>query len=75
MEKLRALLPHWIEHNREHANEFEHWANTAVTEGHPDAAELIREAVEHVRQANSLLDHALEHLGGAVPLETHGHGH
>ena len=75
MEKLRALLPHWIEHNREHASEVDRWADIAATEGHSDAARMIRQAVENVRQANGLLDRALEDLGGAVPLETHGHGH
>jgi hypothetical protein len=29
-EKLRVLLPHWIEHNAEHAAEFRQWAEWAV---------------------------------------------
>lgn len=28
-EKLRALLDYWIEHNREHRDEFREWAEKA----------------------------------------------
>jgi hypothetical protein len=31
--KLRALLPHWIEHNAEHAAEFRNWAEKARAAG------------------------------------------
>jgi hypothetical protein len=29
VERLRVLIPHWIEHYEEHADEFRHWAETA----------------------------------------------
>ena len=75
MDKLRALLSHWIEHNREHALEFERWAGTAEKAGHQIAAGSIRQAVQHVQQANDGLAKALAALGGPVSLETHGHTH
>jgi hypothetical protein len=28
-DKLRVLIPHWIEHNSEHADEFRRWAEQA----------------------------------------------
>ena len=28
-DKLRILIPHWIAHNSEHANEFRDWATQA----------------------------------------------
>lgn len=28
-EKLKVLLDHWIEHNKEHADEFREWAEKA----------------------------------------------
>jgi hypothetical protein len=31
IEKLKILLPHWIEHNQEHAQEFRTWAEGAET--------------------------------------------
>jgi hypothetical protein len=42
IEKLRVLLPHWIEHNGEHAGEFREYAGRAggVQEGLLAAARL-----------------------------------
>lgn len=67
IEKLRVLLPHWIEHNGEHADEFREWAERA---GSVEGA--ILEAAELIEEANKRLEGALEQLGG--PLEHH-HDH
>jgi hypothetical protein len=75
IEKLRALLPHWMEHNGEHAAEFERWAETAALAGHEDAATLIRSAAQQMAQANAGLQEALEILGGPVSLHQHPHTH
>ena len=75
MEKLRALLPHWMEHNGEHAAEFERWAERAASATHEQAAELIRLAARQMEQANVTLQRALDELGGPVSLETHPHTH
>jgi hypothetical protein len=64
-DKLRVLIPHWIEHNDEHAAEFERWA-TAVESVSPE----IRAAAEAITNANEALTAALEKLGG--PLESEG---
>jgi hypothetical protein len=63
-EKLRVLIPHWIEHNDEHAAEFRHWANKAGV-----AAQDIQAAAEAVALANEALLRALRELGG--PAEHH----
>ncbi|HUT20413.1 MAG TPA: hypothetical protein VM366_14750 [Anaerolineae bacterium] len=75
IEKLRALLPHWIEHNEEHAAEFGRWAKTAASAGHGDAADMIRSAAQQMVQANTALQRALGRLGGPVSMETHDHTH
>jgi hypothetical protein len=75
IEKLRALLPHWIEHNRDHALEFGRWADTAAGAGNQAAASLIRRAIQGVQQANDDLEKALDALGGPVSLESHHHAH
>jgi hypothetical protein len=67
-EKLRILLPHWIEHNGEHAEEFRRWAERAE-----EAKEPILAAAQLVEEANARLEEALEALGG--PLEHHHHDH
>ena len=63
-DKLRVLIPHWIEHNEEHAEEFRNWAARAG-----DASEDILSAAETTIQANVTLEAALEKLGG--PLAYH----
>jgi hypothetical protein len=67
VEKLRVLIPHWIEHNEEHANEFRHWAEQAG-----DVASEILQAAEGMLVVNRSLVAALEKLGG--PLDA-GHYH
>jgi hypothetical protein len=64
VEKLRVLLPHWIEHNAEHAAEFRAWAGRV-----DEAREQIESAARHMEAANEALQEALEKLGG--PLERH----
>jgi hypothetical protein len=66
-EKLRVLIPHWIEHNEEHANEFRQWAETAGI-----AAPDLVVAAETMLQVNQTLTIALDKLGGALP-HTHFH--
>ncbi|MBN1979105.1 MAG: hypothetical protein JW918_17025 [Anaerolineae bacterium] len=65
-EKLRVLLPHWIEHNSEHAEEFREWAQKAGP-----AQGALSDAARLLEQANDRLQEALGKLGG--PLEHH-HG-
>jgi hypothetical protein len=63
-EKLRVLLPHWIEHNGEHAGEFREWAQRAGP-----ARDALLAAARLVEDANVWLQEALTQLGG--PLEHH----
>ena len=67
-EKLRVLIPHWIEHNEEHADEFRRWAEQAG-----EAATDILAAAEAMNWVNGSLAKALENLGG--PLDIHHHHH
>lgn len=56
-EKLLVLIPHWIEHNGEHAAEFRRWAERAgVAE-----ANLLK-AAEAMEKVNDHLQAALEKL-------------
>jgi hypothetical protein len=66
-DKLRVLIPHWIEHNQEHMEEFKRWAENAG-----NAASDLQSAVEALEQVNLKLSTALEKLGGALPLP-HSH--
>lgn len=62
IEKLRVLLPHWIEHNEEHATEFRQWAKRTN-----EASTDIIAAAYQMEIVNRSLRAALEKLGG--PLE------
>ena len=53
-EKLRVLLPHWIEHNAEHAAVFRAWAERAGP-----ARDALLAAAEFLDQANGPLAEAL----------------
>jgi hypothetical protein len=67
IDKLRVLLPHWIEHNGEHAKEFRGWAERAGT-----AQNLLLDAARLLEETNARLQEGLDELGG--PLEHHHEG-
>jgi len=75
IEKLRVLLPHWLEHNQEHAAEFASWADKASAAGQEAVDRELHRAAEAMRQANDALQTALAELGGAIHPEPHGHAH
>ena len=60
-DKLRLLLVHWAEHNREHAQEFRRWAERSGP-----AREDILAAAEELDSATRSLTQALEKLGGPL---------
>jgi Flp pilus assembly protein TadD len=62
-EKLRVLLPHWIEHNGEHAAEFLQWADKALAEGDQQVAEELALAAKQMGWVNEALKVAVEQLG------------
>jgi hypothetical protein len=62
LSKLAVLLPHWMEHNTEHANDFREWADRAEQAGQPEVAQHIRVAADALGQADIALSAALEIL-------------
>lgn len=75
LEKLRILLPHWIEHSHSHQEEFQKWAKTAEQEGEATAASEIKKALEAMSTADTALTKALESLGGQLAGHHHHHHH
>ncbi|MBI5506483.1 MAG: hypothetical protein HY899_16955 [Deltaproteobacteria bacterium] len=65
-EKLRVLLAHWIEHNREHADQFRRRAPMAG-----QSAGEIEAAADAMILANQHLAAALKALGGTVETAPH----
>ena len=70
VKKLRVLLPHWIEHNGEHASGFRNWAERAGP-----ARDALLAAAELLDQANGPLAEALALLGGPLELAHGEHQH
>ncbi|MCW5203598.1 hypothetical protein VU10_02760 [Desulfobulbus sp. US1] len=69
IDKLRVMLPHWINHNQGHGGEFAQWAKK-LTADSPEVAQLLRDAVQSLQKAQSYLEEALNKAGG--PLEAPG---
>jgi hypothetical protein len=75
IEKLRVLIPHWIEHNKGHGTDCQKWAETARKEGEEKIADFIEEAIEAMEKVNVLLEKALEEAGGESSSKHEHHHH
>lgn len=60
--RLRILLAHWVEHNREHGQEFREWADRAAALGEPAVRDDIVAAAMEMDRAARHLSLALERL-------------
>ncbi len=76
LEKLQVLLPHWIEHNRGHAEECNKWAILAAKESDAEkVAANLNAAFTAMEEVNTHLEKALAAAGGATPESAHKHHH
>ena len=75
IEKLRLLLPHWIEHNNGHEEECAKWSAIARQSGHDTVADYIDGAIAAMKTANDELGKALSEVGGKVDGHHHHHHH
>jgi hypothetical protein len=60
-QKLRVLIPHWIEHNKEHAEEYLRWAEHAN-----EVSQDILAAADSLMPVNQALTEALTKLVGPM---------
>ncbi|MBA7668398.1 hypothetical protein ES703_76508 [subsurface metagenome] len=60
--KLRTLLKYWIEHNKEHSQEFKEWADKVKGFGEAEASEDMLQAVQAMDKASERLLRALKRL-------------
>lgn len=59
-ERLRAFLDYWIKHNREHIEEIKEWREKIKEDR--EVAELLARSIEHMEEANLLLEEASKKL-------------
>ena len=62
--RLNTLLIYWIEHNKEHAEEFREWAEKAKASGEAETYEDMLKAAQQMDKANEPLSRALRRLEG-----------
>jgi hypothetical protein len=55
IKKLTILLPHWLEHNREHAAEYDKWALQAKVQGFTEVYLPLKEASDGIQKTNEKL--------------------
>ncbi len=60
--KLKILLGYWVDHNREHGQEFHEWAGRAVALGESEAGDDLVVAADEMERAGRHLSRALERL-------------
>ncbi|MBL4903795.1 MAG: hypothetical protein JKY62_14255 [Desulfocapsa sp.] len=72
LEKLQVLLPHWIEHNRGHAEECRKWV--AATED-SEVQLPLSAALAAMEVVTNHLEKALDVAGGSKANGDHGHHH
>lgn len=72
LDKVRVMLPHWIEHNQGHGAEFSKWADKLESSS-PEIAELLRQAAASLQDAEKSLQATLKRSGG--PLHSPAHQH
>lgn len=62
--RLKTLLDYWIEHNREHSQEFREWAGKVKEFGEAETGEDMLLAAQEVDKASEILSRALSRLEG-----------
>ena len=62
--KLRALLNYWIEHNKEHSQEFREWVSKAKALGEAEVGEDMLQAAQEMDKASEILARALGRIEG-----------
>ena len=67
IEKLRILLDHWIEHNKEHGDEFRQWAEKARDLGEAVVQQDMLDAAQYMDKASESLLRALQELHTGKP--------
>ena len=60
IKKLKILLSHWMEHNQEHAAEYEKWASLAREARLEEVALILQAAIEEIEKTNAKLTQVAE---------------
>lgn len=73
VQKLRIMLPHWIEHNHNHESEFKKWSEEVRSHGLGEVADLIDKAIAGMAETDAILNKILDKVGGPSGASHHHH--
>ena len=59
LEKLKKLLPHWMEHNDEHARTYKAWAEKMASLGKKELSETLEVIHQESQKLRGLFEEAL----------------
>lgn len=62
IEKLKILMPHWINHNKDHIRDNEKWLKKTINLGLKDVGHELKEAIETLKKASRHIGLAYEKL-------------
>ena len=74
LDKIRVMLPHWIEHNDGHGAEFLEWTEK-LRDDSEEIADLLQNAARSLQEAKQYLEEALTKAGGPLEGPNHHHHH
>ncbi len=60
LEKLKKLLPHWIEHNDEHARTYRDWAGKMSSLGREELSQALMAIHQESLKLRSLFEETLK---------------
>ena len=75
MEKLAVLLPHWIEHNKNHEDEFNKWLAIISNGNETEVAALLNKAISSLQDIDTVLSLIADKIGALPGDLAHDHTH
>ena len=75
IEKLRVILPHWIEHNKNHEKEFNKWLAIISIGNETEVAALLNKAVSSLQNIDTVLSLIADKIGALPGDPSHDHTH
>ncbi len=73
IDKFKVLLPHWIEHNKNHEKEFKKWLSIIENIDEKEAASLLKDALSSLENIDDVLARIADKLGPLPDSNTHHH--
>jgi hypothetical protein len=62
LEKLKTLIPHWMEHNDEHAETYKNWAEKMSSSEKSELSEILMRLHQETRTLRELFEEAMRRI-------------